>query len=33
MRLPFVPEALDELEAAATNYEREHPVYGSLFVD
>lgn len=33
MRLPFVPEALDELEAAATNYERERPVYGSLFVD
>lgn len=32
MRLPFVPEALDELEAAAAQYERERPGYGALFV-
>ncbi len=32
MRLPFVPEALDELEAAASYYERERPGYGALFV-
>lgn len=32
MRLPFVPEALEEFEAAAANYERERPAYGALFV-
>lgn len=32
MRLPFVPEALDELEAAAAHYERERPGFGALLV-
>lgn len=32
MRLPFIPEALDEVEAAAMNYERARPGYGALFV-
>ena len=32
MRLPLAPEALAELEAAATRYERERPGYGELFI-